>query len=80
LEPCRALPQVKDVRVMGAIGVVELHRIDDLNALRARFISEGVFIRPIGNVIYLTPAFTIAPDELQSLTDAIMRVVGALNR
>ena len=79
LSPCRALPQVKDVRVMGAIGVVELHRIDDLNALRARFLAEGVFIRPIGTVVYLTPAFTIAPDELQALTDAVVRVVGALN-
>ena len=79
LEPCRALPVVKDVRVMGAIGVVELNRLDDLNAMRARFIAEGTFIRPIGNVIYLTPAFTIAPDELKMLTDAIVRVVGALN-
>jgi len=80
LEPCRALPAVKDVRIMGAIGVVELHRLADLNAMRARFIAEGTFIRPIGNVIYLTPAFTIAPEELKSLTDAIVRVVGALNR
>jgi adenosylmethionine---8-amino-7-oxononanoate aminotransferase len=79
LEPCRALPAVKDVRITGAIGVVELHRLDDLNAMRARFIAEGTFIRPIGNVIYLTPAFTIAPEELKSLTDAIVRVVGALN-
>ena len=79
LEPCRAMPQVKEVRVIGAIGVVELKRIDDLNGLRARFIAEGVFIRPIGNVVYLTPAFTITPDELQRLTDAIVRVVGALN-
>ncbi len=80
LEPCRALPHVRDVRVMGAIGVVELHRIDDPSALRARFIAEGVFIRPIGNVIYLTPAFTITSDELQTLTGAIVRVVGALDR
>ncbi len=80
LAPCRALPQVKDVRVMGAIGVVELHRIDDLNALRARFLAEGVFIRPIGTVVYLTPAFTIAPDDLKALTDAVVRVTGALNR
>jgi adenosylmethionine---8-amino-7-oxononanoate aminotransferase len=79
LEPCGAMPAVKDVRVMGAIGVVELYRLDDLNAMRARFIAEGTFIRPIGNVIYLTPAFTIAPDELKTLTDAIVRVVGALN-
>src|SRR5262249_47193325 len=58
LAPCRGLPGVKDVRVTGAIGVVELDRIDDVDALRARFIEQGVFIRPFANVVYLTPAFT----------------------
>jgi adenosylmethionine-8-amino-7-oxononanoate aminotransferase len=66
---------VKDVRVKGAIGVVELDHIDDLDALRAQFIEQGVFIRPIGNVIYLTPAFTISSDELKTLTDAIVKTV-----
>ena len=55
--------------------VVEMERIDNLDALRARFVEEGVFIRPFGNVIYLTPAFTIAADELKALTDAVMKVV-----
>src|SRR6185437_1740208 len=75
LAPCRGLPGVKDVRVKGAIGVVELDHIDDINALRSRFIAEGVFIRPIENVVYLTPAFTISTDDLKSLTDAIIRVL-----
>src|SRR5580692_4686696 len=75
LAPCRKLPGVKDVRVKGAIGVVELDRIDDLNALRQRFIAEGVFIRPFGSIVYLTPAFTIAEDELAKLTDAVRRVL-----
>ena len=74
LAPCRDLPGVKDVRVKGAIGVVELDRIADLDALRARFVEEGVFIRPIGNVIYLTPA-SIAADELAALTGAVVKVV-----
>ncbi len=78
LAPCRGLPGVKDVRVKGAIGVVEMERIADLNALRARFVEEGVFVRPFGNVIYLTPAFTIAPEELKALTDAVLKVVRAL--
>ncbi len=43
--------------------------------LRSRFVEEGVFIRPFGNVIYLTPSFTIAADELSKLTSAIVRVV-----
>jgi adenosylmethionine-8-amino-7-oxononanoate aminotransferase len=75
LEPCRKLPGVKDVRVKGAIGVVELDRIGDLNALRQRFVAEGVFIRPFGSIVYLTPAFTIAEDELAKLTDAVRRVL-----
>jgi adenosylmethionine-8-amino-7-oxononanoate aminotransferase len=75
LEPCRNMPGVNDVRVKGAIGVVELERIDNLDALRAHFIAEGVFVRPFGNVIYLTPAFTIAAEELKTLTDAVVKVV-----
>jgi adenosylmethionine-8-amino-7-oxononanoate aminotransferase len=76
LSLCRALPGVKDVRVIGAIGVVEMERIADLNALRARFVGEGVFIRPFGNVIYLTPAFTIETAELARLTGAVAKLVG----
>ena len=75
LEPCGKLPGVKDVRAMGAIGVVEMDRIKDLNALRQRFVAEGVFIRPFGSTVYLTPAFTIAEDELTTLTDAVRRVL-----
>lgn len=75
LEPCRAMPRVKDVRVRGAIGVVELDRIDDCYALRRRFVDEGTFIRPFGNIIYLTPAFTISADDLAKLTGAIVKVV-----
>ena len=73
------MPGVKDVRVKGAIGVVEMERIDDLDALRARFVEEGVFVRPFGNMIYLTPAFTIAADELKTLTDAVVKVVRSIN-
>jgi adenosylmethionine-8-amino-7-oxononanoate aminotransferase len=75
LEPCRKLAGVRGVRIKGAIGVVELDRIEDLNVLRQRFVAEGVFIRPFGTVVYLTPAFTIAEDELAKLTDAVRRVL-----
>jgi adenosylmethionine-8-amino-7-oxononanoate aminotransferase len=78
LEDCRDMPRVKDVRVMGAIGVVELDRIDHVDALRARFVEEGTFIRPIGNVIYLTPAFSIGADNLAILTRAVAKVVAEL--
>ena len=75
LGPCRDLPGVVDVRVLGAIGVVELSRIGDLESLRRQFIDRGVFVRPFGNIIYLTPAFTITPDELSRLTKAVVAVV-----
>jgi adenosylmethionine-8-amino-7-oxononanoate aminotransferase len=77
LVPCRGMPGVKDVRVQGAIGVVEMERIVDVDALRARFMDEGVFIRPFGNVIYLAPSFTIAAGELAALTGAIRTIVAA---
>jgi adenosylmethionine-8-amino-7-oxononanoate aminotransferase len=75
LAPCRDLPGIKDVRVLGAISVVELDRIDDLDGLRARFVEEGVFVRPFGSTVYLTPAFTIGEDELATLTRAVVRVL-----
>jgi adenosylmethionine---8-amino-7-oxononanoate aminotransferase len=80
LAPCSDMAHVRDVRVMGAIGVVDLDGIDDVEALRRRFIAEGVFVRPFGNVVYLTPAFTIAPDELATLTDAVVRVLGTMEK
>jgi adenosylmethionine-8-amino-7-oxononanoate aminotransferase len=76
LAPCRGIAGIKDVRVRGAIGVVELERIDDLEEMRARFVEEGVFVRPFGNVVYLTPPFTIGTDELARLTGAVVKVVG----
>ena len=78
LAGCRDLPAVKDVRVKGAIGVVELERIGDLDGLRARFVEEGVFVRPFGSIVYLTPAFTISEEDLARLTSAVTKVVSAL--
>jgi adenosylmethionine-8-amino-7-oxononanoate aminotransferase len=63
------------VRVKGAIGVVAMERIDNVDALRARFVEAGMFVRPFGNVIYLTPPFTIRADELAALTDAVVGVL-----
>lgn len=75
LFPLKTLPGVVDVRVKGAIGVVEMACIANPAALRQRFIAEGVWLRPFGGIIYLTPALTIAPNELTTLTAAIARVV-----
>jgi adenosylmethionine-8-amino-7-oxononanoate aminotransferase len=76
LEPCRDLPGVKDVRVLGAIGVVELHAIPDPAALRMALVAQGVWIRPFRNILYLTPALTIGAEELATLCAAIGKVLG----
>lgn len=75
LEQFRGLPGVRDVRVRGAVGVVEMEHIADPAAMRDRFQKEGVWIRPIGNTIYLTPAFTIDAPDLARLTQAIGTVI-----
>ncbi|MBB2204329.1 adenosylmethionine--8-amino-7-oxononanoate transaminase [Gluconacetobacter takamatsuzukensis] len=75
LEACRHLPAVRDVRVMGAIGVVELERIDDMNRLKARLVEQGVWVRPFRSIVYLTPAFTVTKEELAKLTGAIRTVL-----
>ncbi|WP_454674692.1 adenosylmethionine--8-amino-7-oxononanoate transaminase [Achromobacter pestifer] len=75
LEPCRELPWVRDVRVLGAIGVVELEGIADREGLKRRLVQAGVWVRPFGNVVYLTPALTIADDELAALMGAVVDVL-----
>ncbi len=75
LGPCLGLPGVKDVRVRGAIGVVEFDAIGDLNDLKRRLVAEGVWVRPFRDIVYLTPALTIGEADLKTLTDAVVKVV-----
>lgn len=76
LAPCVGLPGVVDVRVRGAIGVVQLSGEPPVTALRQRFIEHGVWVRPFGNVVYVMPALTIEAAQLRQLTAAICAVVG----
>jgi adenosylmethionine---8-amino-7-oxononanoate aminotransferase len=77
LAPCAGLPGVADVRVKGAIGVVELERIADMAALRRGLIELGVWVRPFGRIVYLTPAFTISSDDTDRLCRAVLQAVDA---
>ena len=80
LEELRECRGVADVRVKGAIGVVELDRQPELERLRARFVDEGVWVRPFGKVVYLMPAFTIGTAELDELIRAVGVVVSEAGR
>lgn len=77
LGPCLGLPGVRDVRVRGAIGVVELEQIEDMNALKRRLVDAGVWVRPFRNIVYLTPALTIDDADLSTLTTSIHSVLHA---
>ena len=68
-------PAVKDVRVLGAIGVVETHEPVDVAAVQRRLVAAGVWIRPFANLIYLMPPYVIEPDDLSRLTRAIERAL-----
>ncbi|MGY6270395.1 adenosylmethionine--8-amino-7-oxononanoate transaminase [Achromobacter denitrificans] len=76
LAPCRDMAWVRDVRVLGAIGIVELDGIADREALKRRLVEAGVWVRPFGNVVYLTPALTIGEEDLAGLMRAVVGVLG----
>ena len=80
LAPCREMEAVADVRVLGAIGVVELHAPVDMRQIQPRFVERGVWVRPFGKLVYLMPPFVIEASDLRRLTDAIVDVVGGLER
>ena len=79
LARCRELDNVVDVRVLGAIGVVEIDRPVDMRVVPHWFVERGVWIRPFGRLIYIMPPYIIDAKDLTQLTDAIYHVVVKLS-
>ncbi len=75
LSICKKLDMVADVRVKGAIGVVELKQAVNMPDIQAKFVKLGVWIRPFNKLVYLMPPFIIKPTELSQLTHAIYQVL-----
>ncbi|MDH5765050.1 MAG: adenosylmethionine--8-amino-7-oxononanoate transaminase [Gammaproteobacteria bacterium] len=78
LAPCRNYEQVVDVRVLGAIGVVELKQAVDMKSIQSAFVNHGVWVRPFGKLVYLMPPYIINDDDLAALTSAVCSIVGDL--
>ncbi len=75
LEACRQFNDVAEVRVLGAIGVVELKQTVNMSNIQQAFVDEGVWLRPFGKLIYLMPPYIIKEDELNILCHAIFKVL-----
>ncbi len=75
LEPAKNAVSVADVRVLGAIGVVEMQNPVDMALLQKFFLDQGVWIRPFNKLIYLMPPYTINSEDLSRLTDALLKAV-----
>jgi adenosylmethionine---8-amino-7-oxononanoate aminotransferase len=79
LQQCSELASVKEVRVLGAIGVVEMHQPVDMKTIQPAFVEQGVWVRPFGRLVYLMPPYIMHPQELTQLTNAVYHVLSKLD-
>jgi adenosylmethionine-8-amino-7-oxononanoate aminotransferase len=75
LAPCRDIAGVADVRAFGAMGAVQLASPRDFPWMKARFVERGVWLRPFGDIVYLMPPLIATPEEVATLTGAIVEVL-----
>jgi adenosylmethionine-8-amino-7-oxononanoate aminotransferase len=78
LAPAKTFTHVAEVRVLGAIGVVELTHPVDMSSVQPMFVERGVWVRPFGKLVYLMPPFVMSSGDLAQLTDALVDVVANL--
>jgi len=78
LSPCREMPQVAEVRCLGAIGVIEMKQAVDMATIVPLFVEAGIWVRPFGKLVYLMPAYIISDEDLASLCNRLTDIVAQL--
>lgn len=78
LAPAASLPNVADVRTLGAIGVIELHEPVDMRRVQPMFVERGIWIRPFGKLVYTMPPYIMSQDDIAELCAAMVDVVADL--
>ncbi len=79
LSACRDNENVQDVRVLGAIGVVEMKQAVNMQTISEKFVESGVWVRPFGKLVYLMPPYIISHNDLTCLTQTVVKVVNSLS-
>ena len=75
LSPAATFPVVREVRVLGTIGVIEMREAVDMERMQAAFVAEGIWVRPFGRLVYIMPPYIINEEELHVLCRGLLHVI-----